>query len=202
MVTINRANASQSYGFTIGSAETGEKVVTNVDPNGIAQGKIKASDVLELINGNNAQKLSHDKMIKIITKTNVLTLSVRRGDEGKFEIPTHHAKTVQYDNVRSPADLMVPMEGQTSGEQVITVYREHKNASFGFQLIRVGDEQLDIVKQIVYGSPADGVVEIGDTILAVNGKQCESLRHDQVIEEICTGLSVTFVVSRVGTSEC
>eukprot|EP00040_Diaphanoeca_grandis_P010483 m.53666 g.53666 ORF g.53666 m.53666 type:complete len:210 (+) comp21797_c0_seq1:152-781(+) len=200
-VDVVRKNKKTSFGFGIGTAETGEKVVTHVNDDGPGAGKLLTEDNIYMINGVLVKPLTHDELIQLVLKNTTLKMEVQR-EAAASASPPPATVTRHYDNLRSTADIMVPMEGMdTTGEQV-TVSRPDLSTSFGFQLIRIGDEPNDSVKHVTYGSPSDGLLQIGDTIIVVNGKRSDELTHEQVIEEIVKGLSVTFIVGRVASSEC
>lgn len=78
-VRLPRAATDQSYGFALGEAHSGEMVVSKVSPNGLAEGKLKAGDVILRI----GQKVvdathDHDEVVSLLAVSLDLTLVVRR----------------------------------------------------------------------------------------------------------------------------
>ena len=78
-VRLPRAATDQSYGFALGEAHSGEMVISKIFPNGLAEGKLKAGDVILRI----GQKLvdathDHDEVVSLLAASLDLTLVVRR----------------------------------------------------------------------------------------------------------------------------
>lgn len=62
-VEINRADLTQSYGFSLGESKEGAKFITGVVTGGLSDGKLRLGDSILSINGNIAADLDHSEVI-------------------------------------------------------------------------------------------------------------------------------------------
>ena len=80
-VELQRTGANQSFGFGLGTADTGDKIVTKVVEGGAAVSKLAKGDLITTINGINAKELSHEEAIGEMISSDTLRLTVERGDD-------------------------------------------------------------------------------------------------------------------------
>lgn len=73
-VTIDRPNLQTSYGFGLGEADDGTKIISSVAPAGVSAGKLQVADVIQSINGQAVTGVAHSDVVGTITS--VVELSI------------------------------------------------------------------------------------------------------------------------------
>jgi len=84
----------------------------------------------------------------------------------------------------------------------LTITRESKDVSFGFSMACYQDEDGDrtfqshAIEVVVPGGLADGIVQVGDELVELNGTIVQQLQHEDVIERIKSSLTLDLAVQR------
>lgn len=78
LLEINRANQSQSYGFSLGESSEGAKFITGIVSGGLSDGKLRLGDSIVSINGKVAVDLAHSEVIAAIVSGCQLVLRIAR----------------------------------------------------------------------------------------------------------------------------
>jgi C-terminal processing protease CtpA/Prc len=182
--TLVRATEHDSFGFAISqdhSMANPPHVVELVNRKTVSEGKLMVGDEVSKVNGLSVTGMGHDEVVKRMRfNTHKLDVEVKRHKDRKFMHIAHNHQTV-------------------------TLKRERlENCSFGFSLALYEDEgdgadvdreqhKIEIVKE---GGLADGLLEVGDELLEINGLIVQQMNHDDVIEQVVSSLELTLVVER------
>ena len=65
-VSITRPALTASFGFGLGTAESGEKIISNVTEGSLAAGQLQTGDVIVSANGTPLADLSHEAAVGIL----------------------------------------------------------------------------------------------------------------------------------------
>ena len=86
---------------------------------------------------------------------------------------------------------------QSKVGDLVTVKRASMKASYGFGVGSTADGH-SVVTSVIEGSPASGVLQIGDRLRTVNGDDvfAHQLSHQNIMERIVAGTTVVLTVSR------
>jgi hypothetical protein len=82
-ITLSRRTITQSYQFSLGEAETGEQLVSEVVPGGLAAGKLKTGDIIIAIDG--MTHLHHAGIIDKLYNSRTVVIKVERRSTVKEE---------------------------------------------------------------------------------------------------------------------
>lgn len=205
-VTLTRQDYDTSFGFGIGTAFNGAKVVTSVNPGGIAESKIAVFDGIQSINGHAVGDKSHEETVQLVTSALELALVIERPTSP----PPSALNAKKSISVRDPAaartlvargDSLGSSHRADSGAMTVNVRltRNNLHESFGFGLgTSTAGEKL--VTKVAEHSPAWNKLYAGDAVMQVNGEHTSHLMHDAVVDMITEALDLDLEISRVSST--
>eukprot|EP00041_Stephanoeca_diplocostata_P035561 m.1258860 g.1258860 ORF g.1258860 m.1258860 type:complete len:2861 (-) comp24723_c1_seq1:425-9007(-) len=202
-VTLIRQDHGSSFGFGIGTAFDGSKVVTSVNPGGLAESKIAVSDGIKSINGQFVGDKSHEETVQLITSALQLELVVERPTSSSASTMNPPKSISQRDQrtLVAQGDSLGSSHRAENGAITISVRlsRSSLQESFGFGLgTSTSGEKL--VTKIAEDSPAWNKLYAGDAVIQVNGQPTSHLLHDAVVEMITETLDVELQISRMSST--
>lgn len=77
-VALERSSKEQSFGFGLGSASNGAKMISKVTPGGLAQGQLEVGDCVREVDGVAVTGMRHDELVERIMSTFSLRLRIER----------------------------------------------------------------------------------------------------------------------------
>ena len=198
-VDLYRDSMEQSFGFGLGSSSTGEKIVTKVTEGGVAEGRLETTDLIKMINGLNAEDLSHDDAIVEMCSGTSLSIGIERrfsaeGTHRRGSISVASPKTNVLQR-RDSIGKVVSLPGGVPQHYTIELTRFSPDQSFGFGLgsSSTGDK---IITKISEGGIAQGKLETADLVKMINGLNATDLSHEDAIAEMCSGTTVSLGIER------
>ena len=84
-VSFRRANMSESFGFGLGSTESGTKIITKCNLGGVADGLLEVNDIVTKVNGAVTKGMSHDDVIAVLKEGLATTLEIERTTHAHFD---------------------------------------------------------------------------------------------------------------------
>lgn len=158
--TFNKTTDKDSFGFSVGTCDDGTHIVHYVTPGSMADAVLEEDDEIDIVDKELANKMSHDALVSLMTKSKTMTLQITR---------TH--------------------------DHYVDVVLTKVNDSFGLS-VGSQDQSHIFVSDVVPGGAADGKIEPGDIIVAINGTLVGSLMHQEAVDSISSGEKVRLTVCR------
>mmetsp|Transcript_18644 Transcript_18644/g.55263 ORF Transcript_18644/g.55263 Transcript_18644/m.55263 type:complete len:136 (-) Transcript_18644:788-1195(-) len=93
--------------------------------------------------------------------------------------------------------VMVP-RGATD-IRTVTITRADRESSFGFGC-GTTTEHEKVITKVTEGGAADGLLFASDVIVAANGRDVSLLSHEETLDEMTKGITVTLKVKRADTA--
>ena len=169
MVEIVRESMHQSFGFGIQTLTFGDKIITNVNPDGVSAGKLDAGDEVIRVNEVDISPLDHAEVARTITSQLVLRLAIKR-------------KTATA--VRKTATAVPLPDVPVQAVVNVRLQREAPNQSWGFELGSIADSNEQVVTRNQEDGISDGKLQQGDIIVGINGQPCRHVGHEEVVAAI------------------
>jgi C-terminal processing protease CtpA/Prc len=203
----------------VGGSEEGTQIcIESVIPGGAADEskELEVGDQILAVNGLSCVMATHHYVVGLLGeagRTGEVTIRVQRKVQTVVNEDRHNVNEDRYDvnenryNVNEDRYIVnEEMEEDADfselpdfGIGVCDVVLERpSNSGFGFVLLSNVDEAGCIIGQVVPGSPADLCegLNVGDLLLAVNGKDVTRLQHADIVEIVKrSGLRVTLTVA-------
>jgi hypothetical protein len=192
---LKRPSEKVGWGFGLAVSAQGDKMVSSVAENGMCDGQLMAADTLRELNGQKTNPLSHAEVVKIITSSVDLLVTVERAIiRGKF-VNRHGtiSKVRPKTRIASRADNLG--EGST-GKITLQLIRRTKSTSFGFVLGMNKGSGEHIVTAVNPKGLSDGKLEVNDVVISITGKSVVGLTHEEVIARVKESMVIKMVVQR------
>lgn len=158
-IVVKRKLMTDSFGFSFGTTEQGEKVVSKVSSSGAAAGLLKEGMVIHAVNDVDVTTIGHDDMIQLCRRS------------GQLELVTDQ----KYCDVSDISSR--PLKSQVA--RIIVLERNSPNSQFGFE-VSVTNEGAVVVSEV--DGVAAGRLAIGDVLNSINGTSMTNIEHSEVME--------------------
>ena len=184
-VVLQRQSMTASFGFSLGSSNVdagglNQHVVTEVKPGGSADGRLERGNAVHTINGTNVSALAHDAVTSMIVSSD---LSISLGIDD-LEVEIEHATPPSH-----PSDAGEGMANEGAGLVHVTITRDATaGGGFGFSLgsesVRADGTTPHVIVNVFPGSPACGLLDVGDVVRVINGENVAGLSHHDTITKV------------------
>ena len=125
---VTRSKIGESFGFGVGTAKSGEKIIVHVNPDGPAEGIIQVADKLLSVNGKNVETMSHDDCLELFDNGLTCTATVERNIAEDAEIAEMNElrKTKRRVSISELPDIKARVEFRRENVGTLVSYRSWK----------------------------------------------------------------------------
>lgn len=212
-VVIEKTAADRSFGFKFGSSAVGQ-IVETVNPSGLASGRLEADDVITSINGTPTAGLTHSEAVQMIVAKEALQLVVQRvvGDDGQTAVRRRSNTNLESSGGSSkndrpktvwgrqrPATIFVqhvPEPGGPATAKTVALERESPEHSYGIGVAYREKDGTKLISVVHSGGLGEGMVEVGDIILSINGTNVASFSLAKTVDAIMKTTRVELEIRR------
>jgi len=192
VVKLSRDDASQSWGFGLAEATTGEKLVSQIAEGGISDGRLQVNDVIVQVNARSVLEMSHADLVRILQQSVSVEVVVDResGTTGAWQ----RKGSIEEVAPEKEVEAQVNDIGHLKSEQVVLhLTRPSLTDSWGFGLAEDARRGAKLVSKVAPGGICDGKLMAGDVLLDINGQTVADLKHAEVVQAVvaCTELAIT-----------
>jgi len=181
-VVLERFTVQESFGFSLGEAEQGHKMIAEVRPDTVSYGKLVATDIIQFVDGMSATDMPHEALVGVITSALVIHMDVlRAGNAVQQELQTTQTGT----------------EAVPNNTKVIELERGATSQTWGFAVKQTTQETFE-VSHVGAGGLSEGYLKMDDVMLRINGTDLAGLTHEGVVSILKSSLKLQITVQRVG----
>eukprot|EP00040_Diaphanoeca_grandis_P016202 m.83505 g.83505 ORF g.83505 m.83505 type:complete len:2989 (-) comp25641_c0_seq1:234-9200(-) len=216
---VSRDTPRSSFGFGVGTAITGEKVVTHVNPDGPAAGIAFVADRFITVNGTFVDDLSHEQMLQCFTSELVCAVKVERNLEDLAEITEMQSMAVAKRRVsiseiphltnrikarrESVGRINLSSVEQPAESSAVSlnvrVERSGPEQKWGFSISEKTTDDLEgfPICSVEDESPANSKLYVDDVVISANSESFEHLTFAEALHVLTTAENVIeFIVLR------
>lgn len=197
-VELHRKSITESYGMGIGTTSSGNAVVTHVETGTAADEAVQIEDHILAVDGNNVGHMRTSDIAKLFgTVHTSIILTLER--EVK-PIPLNRGLTLS----RLRPDLSITNRKDHLGKvdipnridvMEVEITRPSPSVKFGFGAATTASGKK-VAHTIDADSPAYGKLQENDFLHIINGKDAESMTHDELVQEVNSTLNLKITLHR------
>ena len=175
---------------------------------GPADGRLEVGDVVTSVNGTSTEGLELASVTAMITASTETEFGVARGafhleDAEEVAPPTGFAPitpTTAAEQGPGTDTMKLPEASPAQDQMTITLVRDDSSQSYGFGF-GITEDGLKVVTKVAPSGVAEGKLQGGDVVLAVNGTATTELAHAAVVQLIKSTNRLELLVHREPVAE-